>query len=174
MNEGMGPEKQYTSISPYTSMASFPIHDHLQLPKPNMYGDRREASYHVYDTPEESEYKVPDDEYIRIPSHPHSVEGNTITFNGDNTSTNIEISLGNDEKERHDYINTHAIEYDRTSNNEYVHIPDEIQGPIPHLYDNIPSKDDIIRDDMATFTSPDETKANNGSTDPAYDRLDSI
>ena len=178
MNEGMGPEKQYTSISPYTSMASFPINDHMHLQPPNtsMRGDQYESSYHVYDTPpEESEYKA-DDEYICIPSHP--AHGNIVTFNGDNTSTNneyIQVSGGNDEKGNHDYINTFATgegdENDRTSNNEYVHIPDDIQDPIPHHYDNVPSEGGISRDDLATSTAPDEPKANNGSINPTYDRL---
>lgn len=181
MNEGMGPEKQYTTISPYTSMASFPTHDHMhpQLPKTSMRGDRCESSYHVYDSPpEESEYKVdfPDGEYVCIPSYP--AYGNIVTFNEDNTSTNneyIHMSSGNDEKGNHDYINTFATgegdENDRISNNEYVHIPDDIHDPIPHHYDNVPSEDGISRDDMATSTSPDEPKANNGSTNPTYDRL---
>ena len=180
MNEGMGPEKQYASISPYTSMASFPTHDHLELPKTNMRGGQHESSYHVYDMPpEEPEHRVnlPDDEYVHIPSHPaHNNEGNNVAY-GDNTSTNneyIQVSSGNEGKENHDYINTYTTGEtgdDRTSNNEYVHIPDGIQDPIPHHYDNIPREDDITRHNMATSTSPDEPKANKGSTNPTYDRL---
>lgn len=141
MNDGMGPEKQYTSISPYTSMASFP----------------------------------------------------NITFNGDNTSANseyIQISSGNEDKQNHDYINTPTTgeienQDDKTSNNEYVFIPDNIQESIPHHYDQVPRDDDSIThhhdqfpgeddtslNDTTTSTLPDEPKADNGNTNPNYDRL---
>lgn len=156
MNEGMDPEKPYTSIPPYTSMASYPVHQHLQLPVANT--SYSHLPHHAYDTVLDCNDNKADS--VHNPNDPtHFREENVATGhigNEENVSTQNEyIQICRDGKtESHEYINVHPTEdsKDRSSDDEYVPIPDSTQESSQNEYYSVPTEDD--RDDPDTTSTP--------------------
>ena len=108
-------------------MASFSAHQHLQVPVAVDTSDNHYTSEctstHIYDAVSEGSNFVttPDDEYVHVPSAPlGNREGNT-------SGNELGHLSGNDQREHHQYMNVEDVE-ERTSNNEYVHIPDELDS----------------------------------------------
>lgn len=152
MNDGMGPEKQYSYISPYTSMASFP--------NITFTGDNTSANNEYIQISNGNEDKQYHD-YINAPTT------GEIENQDDKTSNNEYVYIPDNIQESIPHHYDQVPRDDESIPHHYDQLPRD-DGSIPLHRDQVPEEDDASRDDTATSALPDEPKADNGSN---YDRL---